>query len=475
MRSKKPFPISIRLVFSLILATSLLPTLALAQDAGQTSGQTPGQDASKPKPASKDASQNPDDKDAAPASPVALAWADSYIRQIGSSGLLAGNRQGIGWGSLYIPSASVTGIYDRSDASGTLPSTDYTAAILQTTVIYDHMFGTSRVAVQYQPSMAISDGQVVSNFSNQNTNLDILLYTRPRWNVKFSDGFRYYYTQETVGLPYLDVNATASGLATNNFLDGSGRWLSNTATLSIAYALSRRASITITPTYTYSESGTGAAMDRGAAYGGTVSWNYRLSERQTVGLAYTGQLLQEAGLGISTVTPTISAVTDTMYNTIAATAGRQLTATLFTRGSLGVTTSASDLVARQWSFYGTFALVKQLGRSSFGLNYSRGDTLGNGLISSAYADRVDLTYQSHLGTRFNWSAGGGYLRQIESGGFSGWYGTGDAQFLLAPRAGIFATFDYYRKNQAANLDNLYVGNRDIYTFGLRWQPALVLH
>ena len=125
--------------------------------------------------------------------------------------------------------------------------------------------------------------------------------------------------------------------------------------------------------------------------------------------------------------------------------------------------------------YGTFGLVKQLGRSSLGLNYSRGDTLSNGLIANQYADRVDLTFQNQINTRLNWALGGGYLRQVQSGGFAGWYGTSDLQFLLAPRAGLFATFDYFRKNQSANTNNLFSGNRNIYTFGLRWQPNRMAH
>jgi len=463
MQYRNHLPASIWLIFSLLLAISLIPNFGLAQDAGQDAGkqQPPPQDASKE-----------GNKSAEPASPYGLAWADSYIRQIGSSGLLAGNRVGIGWGSLYIPSAAVTGIVDQYEGTSTTPGTSYASAVLQGTVVYDHRLGSSRIALQYQPSMAISQGQVVGNFSNQNTSLDWLIYTRPRWNVKLSNSFRYYYTQQSFGLSYLDVNAGTSGIATNNFLDGPSRWLSDDVTLSISYALSRRASLTIAPSYGLSESGTGVSLARGASYGGSVSWNYRTSERQTIGVQYNGQLLHLAGLGTSPF-PT-GAPTDTVFHTIALTAGRQLSATLFARGSLGATTFSFGQNTRQWSVYGALGLVKQIGRSSVGLNYSRGDTLSNGLIANRYADRVDLTYQSRVTARINWTAGSGYLRQVESGGFSGWYATSGVQFLLAPRAGLFATFDYYRKNQSANSNNLFSGNRNIYSFGIRWQPGRVV-
>jgi hypothetical protein len=465
MQYKNHFRVRIWLIFSLILVICLLPNLGSAQEAGQ--------DAGKQKSAAQGASKDSDNKDAEPASPYALAWADASIRQIGTSGLLAGSREGIGWGSLYIPSAGVSGIVAQFGGTNTTNDTFYTTAVFQATVVYDHKIGNSRLALQYEPSMAIAEGQVVGSFSNQNTSLDWLIYTRPRWNVRFSDGFRYYYTQQSVGFSYLDVNALTSGVATNNFLDGPSRWLSNGASMSIAYALSRRASIAITPKYIFSESGASATLTRGSSFSGSVNWNYRTSERQTVGVQYTGQLLHEAGLGTSS--STTGAPTDTIFHTIAGTAGRQLSATLFASGSIGATTSGLAQNARQWFVYGTFGLVKRVGRSSVGLNYSRGDTLSNGLIANQYADRVDLVLQSQITTRLNWSAGGGYLRQVQSGGFSGWYATSDVQFLLAPRAGLFATFDYYRKNQSQNSNNLFSGDRNIYSFGLRWQPGRVAH
>jgi hypothetical protein len=465
MRHKKLLRVGNWQVVLLILAIWWLPSPGLAQDAGQ--------DAGNKKPTAQGAPKDSDNKDAAPTSPIGLAWADSYIRQIGTAGLLAGNREGIGWGSLYVPSAGVNGVVDQFESTSTTPGATFTAAVLQATVVYDHRIGTSRLALQYQPSMSIAEGRVVGNFSNQNTNLDWLLYTRPRWNVRLSEGFRYYYTQQSVGMSYLDVNTTTSGLATNNFLDGGSRWLSNNVNMSIGYALSRRSSISVNPNYTFSEGGEGATLTRGSSYGGSVGWNYRTSERQTVGIQYTAQLLHEAGLGTSASTTGVP--TDTIFHTIAGTAGRQLSATFFARGSLGVTTSTSDLTARQWMVYGAFGLVKQLGRSSIGLNYSRGDTLSNGLIANQYADRVDLSFQNQFNTRLSWGLGGGYMRQVQSGGFSGWYGTANVQFLLAPRAGLFATFDYFRKNQSANTNNLFSGNRNIYTFGLRWQPSRVAH
>src|SRR5713226_6360066 len=202
MQFKYHLRISIWLIFTLILAAFFLPNLVSAQEAGQATGNQ--------KPAAQHAPKDADNKDAEPASPYALAWADSYIRQIGTSGVLAGKREGIGWGSLYIPSAGVSGIVDQLESTSTAPGTTFSEAVLQTTVVYDHRIGTSRLALQYHPNITIAEGQVVSNFSNQNTRLDWLIYTRPRWNVRFGDGFRYDYTQQSIGLSSFDVNTATS-------------------------------------------------------------------------------------------------------------------------------------------------------------------------------------------------------------------------------------------------------------------------
>jgi hypothetical protein len=461
MRYKKHCCASIWMKFVVGFVFSMPPCLGSAQDTGQPTG--------KENPSTQDASRKSDNANVEPASPIGLAWSDSYVRRIGTSGVLSGNKEGVGWRDLYISSAGVTGVVEQFEGLQAAPTATYTAAVLQATVVYDRRIGANRLAIQYQPSMAIAGGQVVNNFSNQNTSMDWLIYTRPRWNVRISDSFRYYYGQQTVGISYLDVNPTTSGLATNNFLDGPNRWLSNNAYISVAHAFSRRSSIEITPNYIFSEAGTGVNLARGSSYGGRVNWNYLTSERQTVGVQYAGQLLHESGPGISAMSK--GAPTDSNFHSFAGTVARQLSATLFASGAVGATTVTLPQNARQWLVYGTFGLVKQVRRSSIGLNYSRGDTLSSGLISNQYADRVDLTLQSQITMRLDWSVGGGYLRQVQSGGFSAWYAHSHVQFLLAPRAGLFSTFDYYRKNQAVNANSLFIGNRNVYSFGLLWQPS----
>src|SRR4029077_9276883 len=144
MQYKNQRRVGVYQIFALLFALLSLPNQASAQDTSQSSGNQ--------KPGTQAAPKDADNKEAEPASPFGLTWANSYIRQIGSAGLLAGSREGIGWGSLYIPSAAVNGIVDQFEATGATPATSYTAAVLQTTVVYDHRIGNGRFALQYQPS-----------------------------------------------------------------------------------------------------------------------------------------------------------------------------------------------------------------------------------------------------------------------------------------------------------------------------------
>jgi len=451
----------------ILIATFLV---APHQVHAQTTGQEPGKSDS----SAQDATQKSDSSGTEPASPVGLSWANTYISQIGTSGLLAGNRQGVGWGSLYVPSASVSGLLERFGGTTASSGADLDAAILQTSVVFDHRVGRSRLAIQYAPSLAIANGQVIGNFSNQNATFDLIVYARPRWSVRFGDSFNYDYNQQILGPGYFDINPATGGTATNSFLRGPRSWLTNSATVSIAYALSKRSSISIMPQYIFSQSGSGSTGSHAGLYGGTANWNYLLNERQSVGVQYTGQLIHETFPGTSPSSP--GSTSDTLYHTVAVTTARQLRATWIVRGAVGATTSwftqkGQSTSTQQWSFYGGLGLVKQMGHASLGVNYSRGESLSNGLISSGYADRLDMMLQDQLTKRLNWRVGGGYLRQAQFGNFSGWYSSGDAQFLLAPRAAIYCFFDYTHNYQSSNSNSLFAGHSDTYSFGMRWQPS----
>src|SRR5260370_7219428 len=131
-----------------IVAVVSLPTLVDAQESGQEAG--------KDKLATQDASRKTGSPDAEPASPIGLSWTNSYIEQIGTSGVLAGNREGIGWGSLFISSAQLSGIVEDFGATNTQPSRVFKAAVLQGTVVYNHPIASPPIPFQYYPNIAFS-------------------------------------------------------------------------------------------------------------------------------------------------------------------------------------------------------------------------------------------------------------------------------------------------------------------------------
>src|SRR5438445_11244111 len=139
MRQTNHLLILRRITFALAVVAFLLPNSGSAQEASQPAGTQ--------KPAAQDAQNPADNKNTEPASPYGLAWADSYFRQIGSSGLLAGSREGIGWGSLYIASAGVSGIVQQFDSTSTATGNTYTVAVFQANVVDGHNLGSGRFAL----------------------------------------------------------------------------------------------------------------------------------------------------------------------------------------------------------------------------------------------------------------------------------------------------------------------------------------
>lgn len=430
----------------------------VAQESGESTSQ--GSAASQ---STKDNSNAPESSRAQTVSPVSTSWASQYFYQIGSAGVLAGNPQGLHLGRLYVPTAEVRGVVD--DLRGVNGQSDsvLTGTLFDATVVYDRQFGSNRFAVQYQPRMAIADGRVVSDFSNQNTSLDMIVYSRPRWNVRIHDGFAYFYSQESAGFNYFDVSSITSGTVTNGFLDGPNRWISNTASASISYALSARSAITVTPRYIFSESGESPRLIKGDTFGSDVGWNYRTSAVQSVGLQYSGQLIRE--------NESRDVSSNTIYHSLDATLSRQLSPTWLLTGALGATVQSVYTGSHFWYAHGAFGLVKQFPQSSLAFNYYRGDTLASGLISNQFSDRYDATYQKKLGRRLTGSVGGGYLRQAFSGNLRAWYVLAQAGYLLAPKAGLSFAIDYAHKQQKGSVGSLFVGDHDSFLFGLQWQPA----
>ena len=432
-------------------------------------GRICGQDAIQTAQGSTSQNQDSRDTNAEPEKTNAVNWLNQYFYQIGTAGLLAGNTAGLRFGGLTIPGISVTGVVDRFDGTATTPGLDYTATVIQTNVVYDHAIGrNNRIALQYQPSVAFAGGRFIRDFSNQNTSLDLVLFTRPRWSVRLNDGFQYRYGQQAVGYLYLDFNPSTSATVLNTFLDSQARWLSNSAYVSIAYALSARSSISVTPDYTLSESGRGAGLERAVSYGGAINWSYRLTEKQNVGVTYTPQFIRETG-GVPS---------ENMFQTLAGTWARRVSGSWTLQGALGVTTAMSSAAGstRDWYIYGSFGTIKQINpASSIAVTYSRGDTLYAGLVSTLYADRLDASYVHRLGRRLTWSVGAGYFHEVIRDASFAWYGNTHAQYILAPRAGLVSTFDYVHKHQqlGATSTNLFTGNGDLFTFGLRWQPSLI--
>ena len=441
-------------LLSIFLVTLALPCFAYAQEQNP-----PG---NKGNPASSDSSDKTQNKDVESANPLGAAWSNTYIRQIGTAGLLAGNPTGLHWGRFYIPTADVRGVVDKLDESNGQINDVLVRTLFEGTMVYDREFKRNRFSIQYRPRLAIADGHVLKDFSSQNTSLEMIVYSRPRWSVRVGDAFQYYYTQQSMGNLYFDVDSITSTTLTNSFVDGPGRWLSNSASVHISYAISQRSSISVSPRYSYVESGVGANFNLGQLYGGDVSFNYQTSARQTVGLEYSSQVIHR----------TSNSGSDSIYQTVGGLLERQFSPGFLVKGALGMSTASFGGNSRQWYVYGNFGLVRIFSRSSLALSFSRGDSFSDGLISDQFNDRIDLTYRAQLNRRLTLSLGGGYLRETVTGGFEAKYADAQMDLLAAPKFSLYLFAGYARKNQGTNSFGLFAGDQDLVTFGLRWQPTV---
>src|SRR5437660_5710009 len=178
-----------------VAVTMLFPFLVVrAQDTGQPS--------SSEKPAPTDSSKTQDQSGQQPAPGAAIGWTNSYFHALGSAGVLAGSREGLHWGKFYILSADAMGAVERLETTGVLSTDVQGQALFSAMLVYDREFKTNRIAIQYRLRLAVADGQVQKDFSNQNASLDMILYSRQRGNVRFGDNFQYYYMQQAFGKLY---------------------------------------------------------------------------------------------------------------------------------------------------------------------------------------------------------------------------------------------------------------------------------
>jgi hypothetical protein len=365
-------------------------------------------------------------------------------------------------GPVYV--GSISGFFLAADnlqfnqTNNTTTSSEEYVGVIRADVNYDKLTKYGRFTVQYLPEIAIVNGVVENNFSNQSVNFSTSRALSPRWTVTAQNSFSYVNGHIIYGNGNLSVNSiTGTGLQ-NPFLQTSQRWLTEGASASFGYKWSSRDQISFTPSFTYQQSDLSTLPEDTKSFGGAVGWSHMLSLTKSVGLYSNTSYTQ-----FSKTFPT------TVYESFGGTFSDRLSRTLVLTVSGGASTELGQTRA-YWTGSGNFTLSKSFQRSSIALDVARETTTGP-FLTNGYTNRADATYSQQLGRR--WQAGGGvaYQQQSYTGGrISGTYVTAQTSYRLSPSLNWFV--NYARRWQNQNQNVLGTGNVPgaAVSTGITWSP-----
>jgi hypothetical protein len=452
-----------RHVGELLLAVALLaPPLAFSQQPPNSgSTQDPGS-AGSPQAQSSETQTNATQSEPNPAATTPGLFA----RALNSASPLGGENGPLQWGWISVRSASFLQYF--SDVSFANPSVQpqnesVNASELSTSIVVDRAFKRSHLTIQYNPSLAISNGNVYSNALNQTAGLDTSFQLNPRWSLQVTDRFSYVGSQRTFsGLP-LNTNFSTGISVPQNFLYGPGSVLYNLVSASFSYLWSPRTTVSFAPSFGY-QYGTGAvnpaANVSGFSEGGNLTFSHLLSSTQTIGFTYTAEYANYTNSSVSAGPQSNALMQDFLV-----TYSQQLNASLWIHLGLGITSTTGGASGAGLGM--NAGITKTLHRSELAVYYNRGHQF-NGFVTSAASDNVGLTHTIYWSPRLSTATSAAYVRT--PGAFpttqSAWYATEQLNFGLTRGLSLSGSFSYL--NQVG--DGVYVlsSNRRFATVGITW-------
>jgi hypothetical protein len=444
-------------------------TVALAFPA-DTRGQDPGTEGSKPgaqspSTSSQDARKSGDASSKDPNEAVdSTAPASSTVNAIGTASPLGTPNGYLRWGDFFVRDVSFTQIYDHSNYfAQSLPTfsgrgVSNSTSLFQTTFVFNHVSRNNQIAVQYQPRLAIINGSVYPDYSNQNANLDWSVTQNARWSVNFHDSLSYFSSQNLYALTYADANPQTGAAIQNNFLNGPGAFLDENASITFSYRWTPRTTLSFAPRFAYMFS-TGSARGTLTSkdYGGDVALNYQLSPRQTIGAFFNTQYVVITGFNGNSE----------IYS-MGLSYSRQMGPAWMVSATGAATSAPGSSTTHPWTFSGNASLTRAFRGGSAGIVYTR--DLAMGYVTNHFADRIDAVAKWQLASSIMWSASGGYQR--ESGvaaPISAYYTTTEFDVRLAPRVTVFANYGYRLQNGNAN--SVLNGHGNFVSGGIRWASS----
>lgn len=461
------------LLFAVALLLVAAPTFG--QDTSQTSKDqqgtdSPGQTTGQP--------QQPDATSITPPDTSAATLPDNLqFSKVGSSNFLeAGIRGPIHLGPIYADSASITfasGGGVKLNSQNQLASTTDTFVLFQTTVVYDKLFQNGRLAIQYDPQLAIVNGQVQSDFSNQFLSLSTARNISPRLSLGVADSFSYLNGNVLFGGVNANVNLTTGQAFQQPFLQTSETFLNNVFTVTAGYKLNGRDQLNFSPYFQYENTsvqgntqGQIPNPDQDAyTYGGTLNLSHSLSETKSVGAYVSFDHRQ--------ITGQQAAQQNTLYESFGVSYSQHFSPTLVLALSLGAGTSGSSGAVgsgssqRLWTTTGTVTVRKDFVSSSISADYYRGISIGP-VLSGGYTNRVDGTYSRSFHYRWQMSLGASYQGDFGIGStntLSGSYVNATASYRLARRLNWTSMYSYRFESQSAGGTNI---GSNFFSTGITW-------
>lgn len=382
------------------------------------------------------------------------------IRKMGSASLLD-SISPLRWGNLFIGSAEFAQIYTTLDPR-TGDGITSNISLFRSHIYYDKQFQRARLALQYQPRVMIVNGQVIRDLLNQNLNLDTYFVLSPRWVMGLGETFSYYGSKNVYGDSFLDADSITATTVQNNFVQGSGQWLSSSTGASFNYLWSAHTKLSISPSFTYtyatilSENVEESRLSsRGYDIRATIT--HDMNANRSLGAYYGFQYL---------TSPT--AFSSTIYETFGGTVSQRFSPTFAASGSIGATTGDFSS-GRQWTVAVSVSAVKSFDRSSIAVAYTRGETLA-GYVTNQFGERIDARWVKGWSQKLQSAFGVGYQREIANPtGIWAKYGTARLTYRLRPQLGLSA--EYVHRLQTGSNPQIFTGNNDFIMFGITWAPV----
>jgi len=458
----QPILISRNLSFALGATLWLILTgVPLAHAQSQGSG-TSGSDR---------ATQNQDSKNAGEASKDSVATNDtkpssqSAVTAIGTASVLGMPNGSLRWGDFFVSTFSFTQIHDHANYVDPAAPTAFSGSsfssntsLFQTNLVFNHSLRQGQIALQYEPRLAIINGNVYPDYSNQNLGFNVLLNPTARWSLGFHNTFTYFSSQNVFASYYVDANTQTGATVQNNFLDGPGSLLNEAVGLSAAYKLSPRTTIGFSPDFSYLRT-TGRNLEAltGRDYAGGVTLGYQLSARQTVGTFFRVEYV--------TVTGTVGG---TPIYSFGGSYARQMGPAWLVSAAFGATRNPVGGVFSPWTFSGTASIMRDFRRFSVGGVYTR--DIAMGYVTNNFADRADGFFSWQVLRHVQWRTTlGSQIGDGADSSISAYYAVNEIHWRLAPRVASYVSYGYRLQNGDAS--RVLTGHRNFVSAGIRWEAV----